>query len=136
VVTEPLPEAAPAPPEPAPTPTPVPPAPPAEPAATPPPATVFAIDDAVTTAGRPLRIRVLDNDGAAGVTLDPSTLEIVEGPAHAHGNPGGSRGTVGSDGIIPYLAEAGFVGVDTITYRICSTAGVCQLATVTITVTE
>jgi hypothetical protein len=95
----------------------------------------FAHDDtAAANARRPLRLSPLDNDGADGVTLDPSTLEIVDPADHAIGRPGGTRGTLAGSGIIAYHPEHGFVGVDTITYRVCTTTGVCETATIVIAV--
>ena len=123
----PAPEPAPAPPPEAP--TPVPPAPTEPP---PPPApTRFAQDDQAATAGRPLQLTPLANDGADGVTIDPATFEILDPPDHANGRPGGT-----GDGVIAYVPDPRFVGVDSMTYRVCTTAGVCETATVLITVTE
>ena len=79
---------------------------------------------------------MLENDGVEGVTLDPATLAVVDGPDHSNGRPGGTKGTVTNDGVIAYIPEPSFSGVDSITYRVCTTSGVCEMATVSITVTE
>jgi hypothetical protein len=122
VPVDPTPAAAPEPPSPTPPPPPV--------VATP----VFARDDVATTSGGPARIAVLDNDGADGLTLDPASFAIIDPPAHDHGNPGGAKGTVTSDGVVLYLPAPRFTGVDGFTYRICTTTGECQTARVTILV--
>ncbi|HEX7168337.1 MAG TPA: HD domain-containing phosphohydrolase [Acidimicrobiales bacterium] len=109
--------------------------PPPPPAAEPVPVpVVFARDDAVTTEGRPVRIPALDNDGADGLTVDPTTFEVIDAPEHGNGRPGGTKGTVTSDGVVLYIPSPRFSGVDVLTYRVCTTTGVCQTATVTITV--
>ena len=126
----------PAPPAPiAPEPEPAPPAVAETPPPPPPPPSGFARDDTATTTGRPLRISVLENDGVDGATIDPASLEVVDAADHSNGRPGGANGTVTGDGVIAYIPEPKFVGVDSITYRVCTTTGVCETASVLVDVT-
>ena len=82
---------------------------------------VAVADAGVTTEGTTVEVDVEANDiGDAG------NLQIVTGPAHG-------IATIGS---IIYTPDAGFVGVDTVVYRICSPNDqtVCDDGTLTITV--
>ncbi|MGZ6005642.1 MAG: Ig-like domain-containing protein [Candidatus Saccharimonadales bacterium] len=66
--------------------------------------------------GKTTRVDVL-----AGLNdIDPGTLEIVSGPAHG-------KATIGS---IDYTPNKGFVGHDSVTYRVCSSLNntVCSTA--------
>jgi uncharacterized delta-60 repeat protein len=56
--------------------------------------------------------------------------ELVTGPAHA------AAFNFGANGSFTYTAEAGFVGTDTIAYRLMTSAGTSNTAIITITVTE
>ncbi|TVR54394.1 MAG: tandem-95 repeat protein, partial [Puniceicoccaceae bacterium] len=88
-------------------------------------------DRVVTTRGTPVWITVLENDFGLGHPLDPSSVEIVDGPAH------GSAVVDPETGRILYTPEADFLGEDSFTYRVRDTAGqLSNLATVTITVRE
>jgi hypothetical protein len=72
-----------------------------------------------------LQIDVLANDTyPAGAE---TSLAIVDAPTHGVTEIiGGPR--------VKYTADSGFIGVDTFTYQICW-EGVCEVATVTVTVT-
>ncbi len=91
-------------------------------------APVAGADTAVTEEDRDVRIFVLDNDDPGDAALDEDTLEIVAGPRHAE------RFRVHNDHL-HYRSVEGYVGTDTLRYRICDAAGRCDEATVTITVT-
>lgn len=84
-----------------------------------------ATDDSATTPeGTPVTIDVAAND--LGTVLPP---DVATPPA---------RGTVTLvDGALVYTPEAGFVGTDTFTYRICAAdvSPACDTATVTVVVT-
>ncbi|MGH8928100.1 MAG: HD domain-containing phosphohydrolase, partial [Acidimicrobiia bacterium] len=85
--------------------------------------TPVAVDDTATV--RPsekVNVGVLDNDSGP---LDRSTLMIVEPP---------SVGTavVFGDGRIRFTAPSDFVGVATLTYQVCNLAGVCDVATLSV----
>jgi uncharacterized repeat protein (TIGR01451 family) len=96
------------------------------------------VDDAATVKpGESVRIPLLANDTDPNANLDPTSVTVVNQPAH---------GTVTIDpvtGEASYTPTAGFTGVDTFTYRVCdkglvaansAEAPLCRIATVTITV--
>jgi len=68
---------------------------------------------------------VLANDSAGSAALNPSSLTITSGPAHANNYE------VRSDFTIRYRSVLLFIGTDSLQYRICDTAGRCATATVT-----
>jgi len=87
-----------------------------------------ANDDAVETRYEtPIDIDVVDNDEDADGTLDLNSLRVISGP---------SNGTtsVSLTGIINYVPDAGFSGLDYFIYEICDNDGFCDTATVNITV--
>jgi LPXTG-motif cell wall-anchored protein len=91
---------------------------------------VTAADDAATTGqGTSVEVAILDNDTAAGVTLDATTVTF--GAAE--------HGTVDYDpatGLATFTPDAGFTGTATFTYTVCDTTGqYCSTAVVTVTVT-
>ncbi len=88
-----------------------------------------AIDDVVATEKRHVRIDVTANDIPGSGTLDLSTLRVVEPPTVG-------RYRVRRDGRIEYRAPRGFDGIVTFVYEICDTAGDCDTATVTITISR
>lgn len=89
----------------------------------------FARDDAITTTERPVRIAPLANDGGDGVALDIESFEVLDPFDHRNGRNA-------ADDDLTYVPEPRFVGVDSMTYRVCTTTGVCETATVWVTVTE
>lgn len=92
----------------------------------PPPGALAVGDDTAST--RPdagVIVKATANDLG---DLDQSTLEVVSGPEH------GTASNVGGSGNLRYEPDPGFTGVDVFTYRICDVAGVCDTATVTVTV--
>jgi hypothetical protein len=97
----------------------------------------FALPDHAVSHGLPVRIAVLANDGAPGLTLDPKTTRIVEHAQHGAPRVHGEPGLVSkSAGTILYVPAPKFVGTDSLSYRVCTTTGVCETAVVTVTVTS
>jgi hypothetical protein len=83
-----------------------------------------AVDDAVATpVDTSVTIDVLAND----IYVDSAVVSLQVGPSH---------GLVGPwvDGTITYSPDSGFFGTDSFTYQICDASGLCDTATVTITV--
>jgi hypothetical protein len=80
-------------------------------------------DAATTTPGGSVLIPVLANDGG---DLDVSTLAIVSQPQH------GAATVV--EAAVLYVAQNGWTDVTDFTYQVCSVAGDCSLATVTVTI--
>ncbi|MEM7105474.1 MAG: Ig-like domain-containing protein [Bacteroidota bacterium] len=87
-----------------------------------------ANDDATETEeGTPITINVISND------YDPDG-DVLTTPNQLTSPSNGSVVQNG-DGTFTYTPDPGFVGVDMFTYEICDPAGLCDDATVTITVT-
>jgi hypothetical protein len=86
-------------------------------------------DDDRVTAGPDgsVTIPVLGNDHDPDETIAPGQVTIVTLPAHG-------TATVDADGKIRYVADGGFGGIDTLVYRICDAGGLCDDATVSVTV--
>ena len=84
-------------------------------------------DSATTTPGTAVVIDVDGNDSDADGNLRRDQVIITQNP---------SNGTLTCDNQsnCTYTPNAGFIGVDTFTYRICDTTGLCDTAVVTITV--
>lgn len=91
---------------------------------------VVATDDYATTlVSQPVTITVLDNDfGFLGI-IDPATVSTIGMIQPKHGTV-----TVHSNGTILYIPVAGYSGLDTFEYRVCSTPSpiVCDNALVVI----
>jgi hypothetical protein len=88
---------------------------------------VAVADSATTTKNKAIAINVLKNDSDPDGNLDPTSLAIVTAPTH-----GGAA--VLTNHTIGYKPKSGFVGTDSLTYRICDTDGACAGARVTIKV--
>ena len=85
--------------------------------------------DAVTVEDdEDIRIYILDNDDPGNSPLDEDSLVIITEPLHA------DDFRVHNDHI-DYESVKNYSGLDFIDYRICNTNGLCDIATVTITVT-
>jgi gliding motility-associated-like protein len=88
-------------------------------------------DIATAKEDMPVTINVLSNDqsGNVGTELDPKSLTITKQP---------ENGTVvvNADGTVTFTPDAGFVGTDVFTYKVCDTSNpaICQTAEVTVTV--
>lgn len=109
-----------------------------------------AKDTTVSTAeGSPVDIDIVASGIEEGLFLDPSTFAVNRGPTHGTiVNNIYTSGTItsdtgsGPDGsltqrvieLLTYTPNAGFVGTDTFTYRICDSVGYCDTATVTVIV--
>ena len=88
----------------------------------------MAADDTVSTdEDTPLNINAIANDADIDGNLNPSGTSIVRVP---------SNGTLinNGDGSFTYTSNANYNGTDSFDYRICDTDGLCDTATVTITV--
>jgi hypothetical protein len=86
----------------------------------------IAVDDTATTLqDNPVVINLLAND--SDPDGDPLSIIGLNQPAHG-------ALTTNSDGIVTYVPQAGFSGVDSFTYQVCDPSNACDTATVTITV--
>lgn len=88
-----------------------------------------ATDDAITTAeDTPVTFSVLSNDSDVDSNLNPASVSVVAGSAN---------GTLvhNGNGNFTYTPNANFSGVDSFTYEVCDSDGVCDTADVVITVT-
>lgn len=74
-------------------------------------------------------MEILANDSDPDDNLDPDTVEVTNDP---------TNGTVviADDKSIDYTPNQDFTGEDTFEYKVCDTEGLCDTATVTITVNE
>ncbi len=89
------------------------------------PTRLVAVDDRITTRqNTQIRFRPIDNDTLVGTLLGINTRSQ---PRH------GSIGFIGNDSLI-YIPTNGYCGLDTMSYRLCNTDGVCDSATIFITV--
>ena len=82
-----------------------------------------------TNPGVPVTINPLINDRSPdGTPLNPGSLRIVS-------NPTNGTVTVNPDGTVTYTPNPGFTtGTDSFVYEICDTRGICDTATVTVSV--
>jgi ELWxxDGT repeat protein len=77
-----------------------------------------ATDDVASTGfNTAASIAVLNNDGAIGSPLDPSSIGVVAQPSH------GSVAIDMSSGMLTYTPQAGFSGMDQLIYQVADTAG-------------
>lgn len=87
----------------------------------------IANDDSRTIdTGQNAHVQVLDNDTAGANPL--ATIQIVQAPLYA-------KSYKVHKGHVDYQADAVEL-VDTLVYEICDTAGLCDQATITITIVE
>ncbi|KAI9549922.1 LOW QUALITY PROTEIN: hypothetical protein GHT06_004507 [Daphnia sinensis] len=88
-------------------------------------------DVAVVKEGQAVNIAILNNDQSGNVATDllASTLSITD-------QADNGTVTINADGTVTYIPNAGFVGTDTFTYKVCDDANPanCQTAGVTVTV--
>ena len=88
----------------------------------------IAVDDAAS--GNPdelLTVNVIANDNDVDHNLVPSSISILRDPSN-----GSAMGNV--DGTISYQSRVAFTGSDSLDYQICDDAGLCDTATVRITI--
>ena len=91
----------------------------------------FAVDDYATTeVGTPVTIPVLVNDTDCNNDIVPSTVINITNPAN------GSVMVDPATGEFIYTPNAGFTGTDFFEYRVCDAEGLCDEATVTITIED
>ncbi len=102
--------------------------PPTDPPVDPNSAPIANDDSATTSFETPVVINVAANDVDSNLNLNPTTVTVNSGP---------SSGSAMSTGIgeITYSPVNGYAGTDSFSYRICDTEGLCDTATVTITIT-
>ena len=96
------------------------------------PAAPLAVNDvAATPSGLAVVVDVLDNDSDPDFDLDPSSVTVLaSGPAN------GSAVVTGTPpGAITYTPDPGFVGTDAFDYQVCDLGGLCDTATVSVSVT-
>jgi gliding motility-associated-like protein len=88
-------------------------------------------DIAATNAGTPVNINILANDKSAnnGIGLNIDSLKITIVPTNG-------TAVINNDGTIKFTPKAGFIGTDSLTYKICDSASPanCQVAMVYFTV--
>ncbi len=88
----------------------------------------LATDDNIITAeDSPITINVLANDSDPEGNIDPNPSVID--------NPENGTVTVNADGTITYTPNPDYNGLDSFTYVICDSAGLCDTAKVFVTVT-
>jgi hypothetical protein len=87
-----------------------------------------AVEDRAFVAGtKPVAVPVVNNDDFMASAADPSTLAVSVASLH---------GTVEVTGLdLAYTPAAGYHGADWIVYSVCSLAGSCDSAGVSVTVT-
>lgn len=89
---------------------------------------VAVSDSATVQTDKDTKLLVLGNDRAEpGAILEPSSLQILGQPAHA-------SSVKVHDDHLHYQAVKGYVGGDSISYRICSSSGACATGQVSIDV--
>lgn len=90
---------------------------------------MVAVDDEiVASSGKVTTLDALRNDQPGSGSIDRSTWEIVMRPEHGKARIVGNR--------IQYESARGFLGSDVFTYRICDSAGSCDIATVSVLVVK
>ncbi|MFC1640766.1 Ig-like domain-containing protein [Patescibacteria group bacterium] len=89
----------------------------------------IAVDDEDTTEKEtPVTVDVLVNDSDPDGTLVPSTVTETRPPSF------GSTSINPGNGEITYTPDPGYFGIDTFDYEVCDNDGLCDEATVTITI--
>jgi len=88
----------------------------------------IAVDDVASTLeDTPVTTAVLGNDSDPDGSLVPGSVSIISGPAHG-------TVTVNGDGSITYTPTLNYNGPDSYAYQVCDDDGLCDQATVTLTV--
>ncbi|WP_167619889.1 Ig-like domain-containing protein [Maribellus sediminis] len=92
----------------------------------------IAEDDAISTnANTPIDIPVLEDNGN-GPDTDPEGDDLSV--SSIDGYPSNGSVTINGDGTITYIPDEGFTGTDSFTYIVCDPSGLCDEASVTVTV--
>ena len=87
-----------------------------------------AVDDSGSTGeDTTVTVDVLGNDTDIDDGLDPASVTVTGAPANGSTN-------VNPDGSIDYTPDAGWSGTDSFTYEVCDFTGLCDSATVDVTV--
>lgn len=75
-------------------------------------------DVASTLQGTPVTVNTLVNDGPGvnGAPLNPSSVTVIQAPAH------GTASVNPATGAITYTPAAGYVGTDTLRYQVCDSS--------------
>ncbi|MCF8388711.1 MAG: LruC domain-containing protein, partial [Bacteroidales bacterium] len=93
-----------------------------------------ANDDSETTnINTPVDIDVLDNDVAGDGALDPTSVSFVSGT-----EPPASEGVFavnGTTGLVTFTPATNYTGTSTIDYEMCDVNSMCDIATITVTIT-
>ncbi len=93
-----------------------------------------AIDDFESTdINTPVNINALDNDVAGDGAIDPTSVSFVGGT-----EPPLSEGVFtvnGSTGLITFSPATNYTGTSTIDYEVCDVNSLCDVATITVTIT-
>jgi len=92
-------------------------------------------DNASTPVDTPVDIDVLDNDTEGDEALDPSTVSFVAG-TEPDASTEGVFTVDGTTGLVTFTPVTGFVGTATIDYQVCDLNGLCDIATITVEVTQ
>uniref|UniRef100_UPI002638FC81 Ig-like domain-containing protein n=1 Tax=Ilumatobacter sp. TaxID=1967498 RepID=UPI002638FC81 len=96
-----------------------------------------AVDDTASTVEEaPVAIDVLANDSDPDGTLDPSSVTGGDGVNGLLEPSNGSLSVNPTTGEITYTPDPGFVGSDSFAYRVCDDDGDCDIAIVTVTVSD
>ncbi len=91
-------------------------------------------DSAATDIDEPVDIAILDNDTEGSSPLDPSTITFIAGTI-----PPVSVGVFTVDlitGIVTFTPASGYTGVATVDYEVCDGNGLCDIATITVTIVD
>jgi sugar lactone lactonase YvrE len=94
-------------------------------------APVAADDSATTPQDTPKIIDVAANDTDPNGNLDPASVNTACGTCSA---PSNGTLTNNGDGTLTYTPNAAYTGSDSFVYEICDSSGLCDTATVSITV--
>ena len=90
---------------------------------------LFANDDInLTNKDVAVSGNVLANDNSNGGTMTATTIPILA--------PSNGAITIAANGNYTYTPNAGFIGMETVKYRVCNAAGLCDTASLTIQVLD
>ena len=91
-------------------------------------------NSAFTAQDVPVDIDVLSNDVAGTGALDPTTVTFVGGTT-PNATTVGTFTVDGTTGLVTFTPVAAFSGVTTVDYQVCDVNSLCDVATITVTVT-
>ena len=89
-------------------------------------------DNAATTINTPVNINILTNDIPGSGALVPGSVTFISGTA-----PPVSVGvfTIFSPGVVKFTPANNYTGTATINYQVCDVNSLCDIATITVTIT-